>query len=394
MGLQVGDLIKSEDNGESRFRIEALLSEGRSYFVAEGADTVLEDMRVILKAIRYSDEPSAQEIAERREAMALELEALTNPSPLLPEPLDMLQVASDLDLGEPLEPVLVLEYQSGRTLRDEVGRTDAGMAPQRALRLIHELAMTLESLHAQGFIYRDLNPDHIIIGLDDIIHLVGTGSIARAKSRPLASKLGTSDQWSAPEIRGEMSGRFLLPTADIYSLGALLSFMLTDVEPTARVESPLTDKAYTRLKALPEGYQLVVAKCMQPMGKQRFSAVAKLLPWLSPDHLPHRGAKPFAKVELPPPFDPGPVAFENRATRSQLSKGPLISIPRDGDGASPKQPPSSNLPVPIESGPPATTTPAWLQSCRTWLGLSAVVLLGLLALVVTLLQTAWRLWVA
>ena len=386
MGLQVGDRLKSEDNGEARFRIESLVTEGRSYFVAEGADTALEDMRVILKAIRYSDEPSAQEIQERREAMRLELEALTTPSPLLPEPLDLLQVESDLDLGEPLEPVLVLEYQSGRTLREEVGRTQEGMAPQRAVRLIHELALTLESLHEAGFVFRDLNPDHIIIGLDDIMHVVGTGCIARAKSRPLVSKRGTSEQWSAPEIRGELSGKFLVPAADIYSLGALLVFMLTKVEPTTRVESPLTEKAYARLTSLPEPYQLLVAKCLQPMAKRRFSTISRLSPWLTPASPPHRGVKAFAEVQLPPPFDPGPRAFENRASRSKLSGGQLISVPRDAPDAPPQD--GANLPTKVEQGgPPEKVGPLpWLpQGCRAMLGLSAaVLLLGLVGLLLAM----------
>ena len=365
MGLHVGAFLKSATSGEERFRISSLIDDGRSYFIAEGADSSLDDMRVILKAIKYSDKPSLDEVKDRREALQLELEALTSSSPLLPEPLDFIQVHSDLDIpgNDNLEPVLVLEFQSGRTLRQEVARGTSGMEPKRALRIVHELALTLEGLHSDGFVFRDLNPDHIIIGLDDIIHLVGTGNIARIQKRPLRHKIGTSDAWSAPEIRNELSGKFLTPASDIYSLGALLAFLLSGIPTTSVIESPLSPSAYNSLSSMPEGYQLLIAKCLQPMAKHRFSKLSKLIPFLDPKNLPHRGIKAFAKVELPAHFDSGPSSFDNRASRSNLSRGPLLSEPR-------------KLPAKVEnSGPPAKQEP-WYKGCLFWMNAAMFLLLA------------------
>jgi serine/threonine protein kinase len=365
MGLRPGDLLKDQ-SGEARFRIKDLLHEGRSYYVALGQDTHLDDMRVVLKAIRYSQErPSGEEIQARRQALRLELEALTLPSPLLPEPVDWLEIESDLPAGTQTEPVLVQEFISGRTLRQEVARGDGGLAPARALHMIHELALALDEMHERGFVFRDLDPDHVIVGYDDIIHLVGAGNMTRAGERPLLYKEGVSQQYSAPEVRSELSGKFLGPRSDIYSLGALLVFLLTGVDPIEQVEAPLDKEAYQRLKALPEGYQLLVARCIQPMGKNRFKNIQALLPWLDPQSLPTAQSKGFQRQGLPEPFDLNRP--DNRATRSKLSGGPLVSEPR----RPPASPDGAQSEQAITKRPDNSPQP-WYKSCLPWLSLVAL----------------------
>lgn len=350
MGLSKGQLLKDETTGESRFRIGSLLTEGRSFFVAEGQDTHLDDMNVVLKAIRYSANPGAEEVQDRAAALQLELEALTHPSSLLPEPIDFLQVESDLGHGG-TEPVLVLEHIAGRTLREEVKRSKSGLAPQRALSLIHEIALAIAGLNEAGFIYRDLDPEHVIVGFDDVVHLVGTGNIARAESRPFRAKMELSSRYSAPEIRSEVSGKYLVSRADVYALGALFSFLLTGVDPTEQVEGPLSASAHGKLVALPEGYRLIVARSLQPMAKNRFPSVRAMLAHLDSRNLPTRSTKGFAKAELPLPFDRS--IPNNRATRSKLSSGPLISQPAAS------KPKAETAPVKREAIP-------WWKGCLPW----------------------------
>ncbi len=361
MSLRAGDLLKDLETGEERFRIASLLKEGRSFFVALGEDTHLEGMKVVLKAIRYDEDADGDHIAERREAMSQELEALTVPTSLLPEPIDFLKVASDQGGAE---PVLVLELISGQTLRHEVERGNGGLDPRRALVMVRELAIGLGKLHEAGFVYRDLNPDHVIVGFDDNLHLVGTGNIQRAESRPFAAKEGISDIWSAPEIRRELSGKYITPRADIYSLGALLAFLLTGVEPTEHPESPLSPDGYQRLLTLkPAGYGLIVSKCLASMAKNRFKDIPALLVHLNPDALPTASTRGFEKVELPEPFH---RHLDNRATRSKLSAGPLLSVP---SAVVPEQ-------AALEKRPESLPAP-WYRSCLPWM--SAPLLLVALA---------------
>ncbi len=405
MSLRQGDILKDTRSGEQRFRIASLLSEGRSFFVATGEDTHLEDMKVTLKAIRYEDEsrdPTSDEIQERSRALEIELQALTVETSLLPEPIDFIHV----DDGNGPEPVLVLEFIHGKTLRQEVERTNGkGMDPRRALAITHELALGLKALHKAGFAFRDLNPDHVIVGLDDNIHLVGTGNIAPISKRPVVSKTGVSDRYSAPEIRHERSGKFIRPQADIYSLGALLSFMLTGVDPCDRIESPLEPEAYKKLTDLNEGYALLVARCIQSMAKWRFKSIDAMLPLLTPQTLPSRSTRGFDKVELQKPFDLNlDRTAQNRAARSKISSGPLISVPRDTDNDgqdAPERPPRRKkrrkkkrpadpkdgaIVKKDKSGPPAKQ-PFW-KGCFPWLSFSILLLTSALIALISVFYNA------
>jgi serine/threonine protein kinase len=325
MSLRKGQLLKDATSGEERFRIGELLSDGRNFYIAGGEDTHLESMLVALKCIKYSDNPGEQEAQERVDALRLELEVLTQPSTLFPEPIDWVEVESDLG-GLKTEPVLVLEHIAGKTLREEINR--GAMLPARALIIVHEIALALADLHDAGFVFRDLDPDHVLIGFDDVLHLVGTGNVARAKSRPIPAKMQLSARYSAPEIRGERSGKFITKRADVYALGALLSFLLTGEEPTREVEGPLSTTAHGKLLALPQGFALLVARSLQPMAKNRFPSARAMLPFLSQSGLPSRSSPGFKTATLPLPFDRN--VPDNRATRSKISAGPLMSQPNAG----------------------------------------------------------------
>ncbi len=373
--MNIGDMLRDENSGEERFRIADLLVEGRSYFIALGEDTHLDNMRVLLKAARYEDTPDRQKLTARREAMELELKALTLPSSLLPEPIDWIEVESSFKDAK-TEPVLVLEYISGKPLRHEVERAQGGLEPTRALAIVHELALALEILHNHNHVFRDLNPDHIILGFDDIIHLIGTGNIAAIGKRPTTSKEGVSRRYSAPEIRAELSGKFLGARSDIYSLGALLAYLLTGIEPTPQIESPLTKEAYTSLKKLPEGYQLLLAKSIQAMGKNRFKSIKAMVPFLHPSTLPTRETPGFSKVELPVPFTRNQP--KNRAEDSKLSAGPLISIPKSQGTKPAAAPAEPNGETTDLEKPQDNAIVPWYKSCLPWAALWIAVIAGIL----------------
>jgi serine/threonine protein kinase len=129
--------------------------------------------------------------------------------------------------------------------------------------------------------------------------------------------------YTAPEIRKEYSGRTLLPEVDVYGLGALLSYLLTDESVRPVVENPLTEDAYRRLEDdLPTQVRSIIGKCLQPLAKNRFSSFSEI-PAL--DTGSEAADEKLQDVELPEPFEgaehqaPGqPGISEN------LSPGPLV----------------------------------------------------------------------
>jgi serine/threonine protein kinase len=327
--MHIGSFLVDAKRPEERFRIKELFHTGRSYQIALAEDTHLENKLVCVKTILYDSDrlDNVAYIKARREALQDELKFLALPSPLLPEPIDWLEVEGGPIEGA-LEPVLIYEYQHGENLFDLVHkRHPEGLAPLRALRLFKRLALFLGEIHEAGYVFRDLDPRHVIVGLDDVLHVVGCGNAALMKKRLNAAKIETNEAYTAPEVRNELSGSMLSRGSDIYGLGALLSFMLTGEEPRASVENPLSLEAYEKLKVMePAGVALLVARCMQPLAKQRFTHVRKLLPFCEPDSLPTRHDDGFGMALLPAPWVGAEPPETGRALRSKISAGPLISV--------------------------------------------------------------------
>lgn len=325
--------------GERRFRVKSLLFEGASYQIALAEDTALDDKQVCVKTIAYDSKRLQDKayVVQRRKALHQEMTFLTLSSHLLPEPLDWIQLEeSETVLSR--EPVLVYEYMPGETLFAHVKeKHPTGMAPFRALRLIREVAGFLAEIHDAGWVFRNLDPRHIIISVDDIIHMVGASNAAKMGERPL--HMQNKGEWAyiAPEIREELSGQFIKRQADLYSLAALFSFLVTGEEPRESVENPLTRAAYEKLAALePQGLTLLVAKNMQPMAKNRQARIEKFLEMSLPQTLPTPQSKDFGMMALPAPWT-GAESPDSRAVKSSLSPGPLISVERQAQQQSKDQ---------------------------------------------------------
>ncbi|MFU8805832.1 MAG: serine/threonine protein kinase [Bradymonadaceae bacterium] len=332
--MKTGSFLIDAERREERFRIKELLHTGGSHQIALAEDTHLDDKLVCVKTILYDTDrlDNGAYIKARREALREEMTFLTLRTPILPEPIDWLEIGSG-PVESAREPVLVYEYQHGQTLHELVTRSHArGLAPLRALRIFRRLAIFLGEIHEGGYVFRDLDPRHVIIGFDDVVHVVGCGNAVPMKKRLNAAKVGTNEAYTAPEIRNELSGSMLSRASDIYSLGALFSFMLTGEEPRASVESPLSYEAYTRLKEIePPGLALLLARCIQPLPKKRFTGVRKLLPYCEPDALPTRESEGFGMVMLPAPWRGAEPPETPRALKSKLSAGPLISVGSEGE---------------------------------------------------------------
>ena len=86
---------------------------------------------------------------------------------------------------------------------------------------------------------------------------------------------------------------------------------------------------------------------LQPLAQKRFSGASKLLPYCEMGALPGPNTDGFGLLELPAPWS-GPEGADNRAARSRLSPGPLISV-KDGD-QEPAEP--APAPTPAKEEPP------------------------------------------
>ena len=316
------------DVDEGRYRPIELVDEGRSYQIVRAEELESGD-EVCAKAILYETEREEEDayVEQRRDALRADRERLDALElDWLPDVVDWFELEG--------EPVLVYASRPGTTLHRYVkSHSRRGLPPREAVELMRSLIEPLQRLHEAGYVLVDLDPRHVLVDDDgELAGLVGTANLSAIEERPSPSVMNYEEApYVAPEARNERSGEMLRPLADLYGWGALLSFVLTEREPTSAVESPLQSDAYQALLEMdPEGAAVVVAATLQPMAKNRsesFEALAAALEgdgWLDGSTLEATTGdlpEPWSGAE--PPGDPG-----GRALQSSLSPGPLISVPR------------------------------------------------------------------
>jgi len=143
-----------------------------------------------------------------------------------------------------------MKYVEGETLAQHIATLNL---PDR-LRLLERIAEPLDFAHARGFIHRDLKPDNVMIGafgevlvMDWGLAKVGVSTLEAGETEiatavqpmqnslrvtgqgsVLGNILGTPGYMSPEQARGDME---VDHRTDIFSLGAILTFMLTGSAP-------------------------------------------------------------------------------------------------------------------------------------------------------------------
>jgi serine/threonine-protein kinase len=139
-----------------------------------------------------------------------------------------------------------MKYVEGQTLTQHIATLNL---PDR-LRLLERIAEPLDFAHARGFIHRDLKPDNVMIGafgevlvMDWGLAKVGVTSLEAGETeiatavQPTQNSLRVTGQGSVVGTRGYMSPEQARGDievdhrTDIFSLGAILTFMLTGSAP-------------------------------------------------------------------------------------------------------------------------------------------------------------------
>ena len=203
-----------------------------SVWLAE--DTVLK-RRVALKVLDFAAPADALDVRLLREARILAV--LEHPG-MVP-----VHDAGTLADGRAF---CCMKYVEGQTLAQHIAPLNI---PER-LRLLERIAEPLDFAHARGFIHRDLKPDNVMIGafgevlvMDWGLAKVGVTSLEAGETeiatavQPTQNSLRVTGQGSVLGTRGYMSPEQARGDievdhhTDIFSLGAILMFMLTGSAP-------------------------------------------------------------------------------------------------------------------------------------------------------------------
>lgn len=198
--------------------------------------------RVVLKvwsAPFVASHPDVARLVLRKESVALARLAEEIP----PDPF----VVRFLDAGDVprraggVLPWLALEHvpggQLGTTLQARVEHalrtTKRGFGPRRTLRLFRGLFDGASTLHRAGVIHRDLKPSNVLLCGSQDDELAKIGDLGVARTMGMKTTFGAhvsvgSLGFAAPEqAQEDRVGTW----SDVFSLAALLSFVLTGVPP-------------------------------------------------------------------------------------------------------------------------------------------------------------------
>lgn len=210
---------------DGRYQIIRLLGKGGLSYVYEAVDLTF-NRRCALKefTVRQSGDEERQEV---REHFTREMEMLSRLShPGLPQIYDSLTFDG--------KDLLALELIEGKTL-EELARDRSEPFPEEQVsRWSATILDILNFLHSQSppVIYRDLKPQNIMITPEGELRFIDFG-IARLFN-PVKEQdtvfMGTPGFASPEQFRRSQSD----PRSDIYSLGALMHYLLTLKDPGLR----------------------------------------------------------------------------------------------------------------------------------------------------------------
>src|SRR3954454_9748593 len=167
-------------------------------------------------------------------------------------------------------------------------RRGGGMEPERAVRIVCQVAAALDAAHSRGLIHRDVKPANVLVvgdARDEHVYLTDFGLVKRMSGTGRLTRsgqlLGTID-YIAPE---QIQGKGQDPRTDVYSLGCVLFHCLTGRVPfdtdneVSKIYAHLNEpppKPSDVVAGLPFALDEVVTRAMAKEPEQRYNSAGDL----------------------------------------------------------------------------------------------------------------------
>ena len=169
---------------------------------------------------------------------------------------------------------IVMEYLEGITLKQYL-RENKRIAPEDLIELLVPLIESLDEIHSQGMIHRDISPDNIMVLPDGRIKLMDFGAARDytefgEKSLSIVLKPGYAppEQYQTHGVQG--------PWTDIYALCATMYKCITGENPPDAIERVMDDSLKKISEfgiAIPPQEEAAIIKGMSVSAKDRYQDI-------------------------------------------------------------------------------------------------------------------------
>ncbi len=179
---------------------------------------------------------------------------------------------------------IVLEYCRDGSLEETTRQ--APIDPQRATRIVEEVAQALQLVHDQGIIHRDLKPGNILIGDDGRLKISDFGLARRSdgtRYTQSGAMMGSPGYMAPEQVRGDC--KEIGPACDLWALGVLLYELLTGKTP---FQSPKIHDIFLRTlyedpvplrrlqPSVPRDLETICLKCLDKIPQRRYPSAKEL----------------------------------------------------------------------------------------------------------------------
>ncbi len=175
-----------------------------------------------------------------------------------------------------------------------------------AISIFAQLMDALRLVHERNIVHRNIRPRAIVISPDQRVTLWDFGLVQTASSIQQGMlELLLSHAYMAPEL---VAGDRAVPQSDIYSVGAVLYFMLTGHPPFEAGDWITLAKKITQSEPVQlrwyrtdviEPIDTLLTRCMHKRPSQRFQSAVDVLEWLKTERLNvHRDVKSYRLSQI------------------------------------------------------------------------------------------------
>jgi ABC-type amino acid transport substrate-binding protein/predicted Ser/Thr protein kinase len=158
------------------------------------------------------------------------------------------------------------------------------LTPERAVKVIEQVAAALDAAHEVGLVHRDVKPSNIFLAERDFVYLIDFGisrTVSQTGLTSVGSTLGTMAYMAPERFKDGHSD----PRSDTYALTCVLYQCLTGrlPYPGDTLEQQLTGHLVTPTprpssvnRAVPQGFDDVIAKGMAKDADKRYQSAGEL----------------------------------------------------------------------------------------------------------------------